>query len=1097
MKKRSLQTSVSAAVLVLGTMVATGVAQAQDTGAAASDTIVVTGSRIARDPNLVSPIPVQSLGEDQIENSGEVNLADVVNDVPALVASSTVDSNGSGSTGANSLNLRGMGGNRTLTLINGRRHVAGFEGSQAVDIGSVPTQLLQRVEVLTGGASAIYGSDAVTGVVNFILRDDFEGVNVNVRTGISSESDAGYVAFQGLIGRNFDSGRGNVVLSVDYTNDSDLRFGDRDWAANNLRSRGQANPALRFQNGDLDATSTPNFWAYYDFATTGRFRYGFRIPTAADFIAAYTAQFGAAPTLTAAEQALIDRAGSAPSRAILPQPTFSISSNLGVIAPADFGLGGGIGGAAGADTNSNGIDDCLESFVGWNSGFFGTGAFGLAGGCWVVDAGGNVRPYQDGLVASNFNGFGGDGIRDDFDEDFLIPETDKYTFNFNTTYDFEGGVRGFLEVKYSNSRSLYGGPLNTFYDLLFGAPDNPYLPAQLSDVTARAGGLYITRDPTDLGPNIDQSIRETMRFVGGFEGEFSNGWAWEIAANHGEFVRRNTNNNYVILDRFFAAIDAVTDPVTGNPACRSSVNPAAVPPTTIFGIPGFDAGIYTFTPGDGQCRPANIWGGPGAISQEAVDFITTSVVDELRLKQTVFSAQLVGDTSDFFNLPAGAIDFAAGVEHRKEESQNTRNAFDLGLLPIGSPAGAGTNIDTVSSNESLGFNATAGFANSTGEYDVTDIYAEVSVPLLEGAPLAEELTLDMAYRYADYSTIGGAGTWNVGGVWTPHSDISFRASVSQAIRAPNIGELFAPRSAAFFRPIDPCDVNEIPNAPDPGIRAANCAADGIPAGFTDPLSARFAGESGGNPNLNEETADTTSYGFVFQPSFFEGFSLTVDYWDVRIEDAIASVSAQDIVDNCYDSTTFPNAFCGQFTRNRDATSAQFLGFNFLSQGPINFAAVEAQGIDFAAAYSFDWAGNDFGIRLVGSKQEKLDFFTNPGDPTESDPELEEIQRPELSGTVDFTWGRGDLNLGWQVQYMSRQLLAGAEIETYESIFGDAAWADESYSHRFYGSYEFSDTLRFYGGINNVTDEEPFATNEGWPVGPRGRMFFIGVDATFG
>ena len=1082
---KTWKTSASLAALVAGIGLHS-TAFAQDETAEPQETITITGSRIARDPNLAAPIPVQTMSADQIRNTGEINLADAINDIPALVASSTQDSNASGSSGANSLNLRGMGGNRTLTLVNGRRSVGGFEGTQSVDIGSIPGQLVESVEVLTGGASAVYGSDAVTGVVNFILKDDYEGTNVSVTTGISGEGDSGYVTVQGLWGQNFDDDRGNVVISAEYINDSDLRFGDRDWAANNGRSRGQANPALRFQSGDISASSTPNLFNFYDFASTGRYLYGLRIPSEQDFIDDYVAEFGSAPSLTDAERALFERAATAPSRAILPFPTFSISSNLGVIAPADFGLGG-------VDTDGNGVDDCLDSFVGWNSGFFGNGAFGLAGGCWVVDDG-QVRPYQDGLVAGNFNGFGGDGIQDDFNEDYLVPETDRINLNFAANYDLTPGINVFTEVGFSHATSTYGGPLNTFYDLLWGAPDNPYLPAELAPVVARAGGLYITRDPTDLGPNIDETTRETIRFVGGAKGDFDNGWAWELAATYSQFTRETTNRNYVILDRFFAAIDAVTDPTTGDVVCRSDIDASATPPTTIFGIPAFDAGIYSFTPGDGQCAPANIWGGDGAISQEAIDFITTTTRDELELSQTVFSALLTGDSSEYFNLPAGPVSFAVGAEYRKEESENTRNPYDLGILPDGSPAGGGTLIGSVSGNDSLGFNAASAFANSSGDYDVTDLFAEISVPVLADLPFAQELTVGGAYRYADYSTIGGAETWSVNVTWTPVYDISFRATQSQAIRAPNINELFAPESAAFFRPIDPCDVNEIGNAADPALRAANCAADGIPADFTDPLSARFAGVSGGNPDLQEETADTLTVGVILQPRFLDGLTVTLDYWDVTIDDVIANVSAQDIVDNCYDSTSFPNNFCGLFSRNRDASSAQYLGFNSLRQSPINFAKVEASGYDLTAAYGFDWRGNDFGIRLVASQQENLDFFTNPSDLTETDPELKEIQRPEYTGTVDFTWARDSVSVGWQVQYMSEQLLAGAEIETYEAIYGDAAWADESYSHRLYGSWDYADNIRIFGGINNVTDEEPFVTGEGWPVGPRGRMFYIGVDA---
>lgn len=185
--------SSAALATTAGALTMTAVAQDDaDEEAAVQETIVVTGSRIPTDPNLASSTPVQSIDEAQIRLSGELNLADVVNDIPALVSSFTgantlTDGFADVDPGANILNLRGLGGERTLTLVNGRRHVAGFRGSQAVDIGTIPRALVENVEVTTGGASAIYGADAVTGVVNFILKDDFEGMQIDARAGISGK----------------------------------------------------------------------------------------------------------------------------------------------------------------------------------------------------------------------------------------------------------------------------------------------------------------------------------------------------------------------------------------------------------------------------------------------------------------------------------------------------------------------------------------------------------------------------------------------------------------------------------------------------------------------------------------------------------------------------------------------------------------------------------------------------------------------------------------------------------------------------------------------------------------------------------------------
>lgn len=1066
-----------------------------DEQAQPAETIFVTGSRIARDPNLASPVPVQQLGQEALQLSGEISLADVVNRIPALLASTTAENT---LTGANALNLRGLGATRTLTLVNGRRHVAGFEGSQAVDIGSIPRGLIERVEVLTGGASAVYGSDAVTGVVNFILQDDFDGFNLDVRAGMSSRGDAENASVQFLAGRNFHEGRGNIVFSLDLTADTRLTYGDRPWSRDNGLSRNLPNPALRFQRGDIGG-STPLFSNFYNFNQTGRYPYGLLIPTSAQaFINSYNATFGTALTpgdLSAAELALIERRNTAPSRAILPQPNFSISSKRGVISPGNFGI------APGIDLDGNGVPDCLDSFVGWNNSLVGTGSFGFAGGCWVVNDDGSVRPYQDGLVAANFNQFGGDGIEDVFNATSLIPQTERATANLNLRYDLTPNLRAFGEFKASRSVTERGTPLNTFYDLLYGAPDNPFLPVELQGLAVATGGLYITRDPTDLGPNYNTFTRDTYRAVAGLSGELPNGWSWEVSANFGQFTNEVVNSNTVILDRWFAAIDVVSDGA-GNPVCRSDLDPTAVPPTTIFEIPFFDPGFYSFTPGDGQCRPANIWAGPGGISQDAIDFITTETRDELQLEQTVFSALLTGDSSDYFSLPAGPIGFAAGAEYRRETSRFRRDPIDLGIIPAGAPFPEGTLISDVSANGSLGFAADSQFFNSSGSYDVTDLFVEVSVPILAGMPLAEELTFDAAYRYADYSTIGGAETWKVGLIWTPVQDISFRATQSQAIRAPNIDELFRPENPAFFRPVDPCDANEIANAPDPGLRAANCQAGGnglpgLPTTYLDPLSARFPGVAGGNPNLESETADTITVGFVFQPRFLPGFSLTVDYWNVEISDGIAFVTAQDIVDGCYDSSDFPNSgFCGLFTRETDASSPQFGGFRTLRQSFVNYASIEAQGYDFAANYGFAWHEYDITLGVVGTKQESLDFFSNPLDPTEVNPALEELQRPVWAGTANLGISRGPVSLGYNVQYQGPQALRGVQIETVDTVYGPAGMAPESYVHNLNGAFQVNDSVRVYGGINNVTDEFPFVTETAWPVGPRGRFFFVGVEASF-
>lgn len=1072
------------------------------------DEIVITGSRIARDPNSGSPVPVQSITGEQIRLSGSSDVTEILNELPALLnstaASESID-NGF-AVGQATLNLRGLGAVRTLVLVNGRRHVGGVGGTAIVDVSSIPSALIERTDVLTGGASAIYGSDAVTGVVNFILKDDYEGFEVTARGNLTDQADGGQIDISGIYGRNFANNRGNVTISGSYQRDNEITFGDRAFTRDNGLADDLPNPALRFQAGDIGA-ATPNFASRFSLGA-GRFPTGFSIPTAAQF-----ASFFPGVTPTAAEQALIDRAANAPARLIARQPTFSISSNRGVISGAQFT-------DPGLDLDNNGVSDCVQSSVGFNSLFDFAGSFGAAGGCFVVNDDGSVRPFQDGLISGTFNQFGGDGIQNNFDANFLTPEIRKYIGGINTQYEFSPAFIAFFEGKYVYQETRSGGPLNTFYDLLTVAPDNPFIPAVLQGVADDQGGLFVTRDPTDLGPNITTNKAQTFRLVGGLKGDLGNNLLWEISGNYGRSDLDSISPNRVIVDRFFAAIDVTTD-ASGNPICRSDISNTP-PPTTPFGIPAFDPAFLTFNPGDGQCRPANILGGPNSISAEAVDFITTTDISETTVDQLVFSGYVSGDSASWFKLPAGAIGFAAGAEFRRESSTSRFSALDQGILPVtindvfgdGSVTNvpAGTFLtdsiftgdpndpdDNLFVQQSLLFDPASLIRNSGGAFNVWEVFGEASVPLLKDVFLADSVTVSGAVRYANYSVnqVGSVLTWNVVGEWSPVRDIRFRVGYARPVRAPNISELFAPEQGAFFRPNDPCDQAQIDALVDTGdprgaIRAANCLADGIPVGFADPLSARFSGVTSGNTELREERARTFTAGGVIQPRWIPGLTLSADYWNIEIRDAIASVSAQDIVDNCYDSANFPNQFCGFFTRNQDPTSPQFRGFNFLRQTTINFASLEASGIDFSSSYRFSFGEHDFNLGVSGSHALKIDNFFDPGDPTAVDPELGELRRPRWSGNLSAGWANGPFSVGWNTQYLGRQALRAVEIETAEEIFGPAGIARRTTIHDLNGQYEFNKHLRIFGGVSNITEVRPFITEQAFPVSALGRTFFLGI-----
>jgi len=1010
---------------------------ADGAGREALEEVVVTGSRIPTDPNLVASTPVQFLDATELRLSGEINLAEIVNDIPALISSTTGENS---STGANALNLRGMGGERTLTLVNGRRHVAGFRGTQAVDIGSIPRALVERVEVTTGGASAIYGSDAVTGVVNFVLKDDFEGSQLDFRGGMSGEGDAENFAVDVLFGDNFADGRGNLVFALTVEEDSNITHGDRDWSRDNGISVTQANP---------DFLTNPN----------------------------------------------------APPRAVINNARFGLTSQAGSIAPGGFTTSSRTRNY-GIDINNNGIIDCQESPAGRTS---------YLAGCWITNPDGTVSVFKDGIRLSELWSVGGMGGAWAYhDADTLFPETDRVVVNLNSTFELNDTTKLFLEAKYVKGTSTRFSDQDTYWDTLVIQADNPFIPRQLQPVANRQGYLLLTKDPLDVSDD-NPSIydRETMRVVAGAQFEPFDGHQFELSANFGQTTNTSKTTG-PLLDRLFASMDAVRAP-NGNIVCRSDLDPRA-----FYEIDYFSAGnnfangeyfsnrYWTFRPGDGTCKPMNPFG-VRAASKESQDFVTASLVDTLVIEQLVVSATAAGQFEVLQGVLDGPVGYAAGIEYRDESSDNRLDPLTLGILPESTPLTPGVLAKSIDPwvNALISIDNVQQF-DTAGGYDVTDVFTEIRLPIFRGRMFAEELTLDGAVRLADYSTLGETTTWKAGLTWAPVSGLTFRGTISEAVRAPNISELFDPKLPIFIAAsTDPCDKNNI--TAGTAARQANCVAAlraaGVPAAsitgpnntyiWNNPLTARFAGTSGGNPNLSEETAETLTAGLVFAPSFINGLSITVDYWDVSIEEAVGAVSASDILQGCFDSASYPNVpFCTQFSRRADG------GLRTLDSGLLNFAKIEATGVDFAVNYRIPVGENVFGVRLVGSHQEELDRFFNPRNPADIDPEVEEIRLPEWSGNLNLTWNRGPIGVGVQMSYQSKQ--AVAEIQDVrglygkKALYGDAGFFDSVTIFDVNASFEWSESLNLYGGVNNVADEEPYSTQLAWPVGPRGRFFFFGL-----
>lgn len=952
----------------------TALPQAEDvatpTQQPSDDIVVITGSRIAR-PETSSPNPVTSFSAATLEQSGRTNLTDFLVQNPALIGSTTsADQSGStggfGATGTNLLNLRNLGTDRTLVLVDGRRHVAGLPGSASVDINTIPKDLLERVDVQTGGASAIYGADGVSGVVNFILKRNFEGIRVRGQAGISEDGDAGNRFASITVGKNFADGRGNVALSYEFTDDDRLNSFDR--------ARG----------GDPLAT--------------------FSLVRNPD-------DFPDSPTVY--------------DRILLNNLRYADSSRDGAV-----------------DLNLDGIPD-----------FTGTGA--------VYDRG-RLLPSSGGLTQGGSStpiaGYQGD----------LQPQNRVHNVNVISSFEFSDAFRVYAQGKYARTESFsVAQPSYDFFTYL--APDNAYLIERFGAAGA-ANGALLSRDNFDLGVRGESTERETWRGVIGAEGRITGNARYDLSYTYGQTSSTFLSTNYRLADRYFAALDAVRDPVSGQIVCRSTITGGNIDPNN------FDGPATTFTPGAGSaCRPLNLLG-ENVASQAALDFINVDLLNSYKVQQHVVSGSISGDFGALFELPGGPVGFAIGAEYRKEISDFVSDPF----LQRGELADI------------------AQIAPERGSFDVKEVFAELRAPLLSDLPFAHTLEFNAAVRLSDYSTVGNTSTWAFSGIYAPVRDLRIRGTYSQAVRAPNITELFAPTNGTFSFIDDPCDPTNLPEGTS--FRAANCTATLAAAGLTPAQIAAFnpvsdptatvslPGRVGGNPNLAEETARTWTAGIVLQPSFLRGLTITADWYDIRLENAVRTATAQEIVDLCVDQPTLDNVYCQSVTRS--GTTGYVSDYLV---GPQNVAAFETAGLDMSINYAFD-AGKigRFNVRLQGNYLDKLTFVPTPGADVENSKFTDFV--PEYSGNFDLTWTNGPVTLNYGLTYFSKtrrytedQLRANPDIADPQYF-----WYREKWEHDLQASFAVNDRFGFYFGVNNLTDEKGDVARIAYPYSEIGRYFYAGA-----
>ena len=954
----------------------------------AGDVIFVTGTRIQR-PEVATATPVVAVTAENIEQSGLTNVTELLTQTPALFNSEdNFDAAGSqartGAAGVNLLDLRNLGANRTLVLVDGRRHIAGISGEAAVDINTIPVGLIERVDVLTGGVSSVYGADGVSGVVNFIMRRDFEGIDVRAQHGFSDFGDAPSTFISATVGKNFADDRANIALSYEFRRDGRVAFGDR-------------------PNGEYEALT------------------------------------------------LVRNPNDVPDDPNLPDNIF-----LDRIGWSESSPGGGI----------------VTDFS------------------FVPTFNGDGTPYDLGTILpdSGFLAQGGDNTPVNSYQGDLQARTKHHSANAFLSYELTPAIRFFAEGKYVRSENFtIAQPSFDFFT--FVGEENPFIPQNIVDAggTAAFGGILFNRDNFDFGTRDEIFERDLYRGVVGFDGDIGENARFEVSYVYGQNDTKYISTSQRIEDRYFAALDAVDQGLflngvaNGVVDCRVNLDGGAIVDAFNF---NYGEAPQTFAPG--ECVPLNIFG-EGAPSQAALDFILTDTQNEYTLKQHVVNGFVSGDFGSFFELPGGAVGFAVGAEYRKEQSDFRPDAISTQVTTFDPNAGVLADLALLGPEQ--------------GEFDVWEAFGELSIPILSDRPFFETLELTVAGRYSDYSTVGSTEAWSVGGQWAPIRDIRFRGSYSESVRAPNITELFAPRTGTFLFLDDPCDPSNVnQGAPN---REANCRAliEGLGVdydtfNFADDIasSASIEGIVSGTPDLLEEEAKTWTAGVVLQPRFIPGLSLTFDWFDISLTDAVRTPLLQETAEFCVDAPTLDNPFCDAITRS--GTTGFVTSYVV---GPQNVAFIDTAGADITLNYGFepgDGSWGRFDLRGTLGYLDKFEFL--PANGGTVDVERKEVGFPEWTGNADITWRKGAFLVNYGVQYIGDQL----RFEN-DEIAADPDIVDPEFlviGDRLIHDFRVEvtpnqDLFSVYAGVNNFTNELPAQGLDNTPTGWLGRYFYAGIRIT--
>jgi len=1010
--KIALMATTASAVLFAG-MAQAQEASSESGGEPASqvEDVVVVGTNI-RGARTTAALPVVVADREQIEATGATTGDELLRTIPQMGdvlfdSANNPQTSNSARGDVNSVNLRSLGVGNTLVLLNGRRLVQHPTSQGTSDTGTVPVLSynsnaipvsgLERLEVLLDGAAAIYGADAVAGVVNTVLRDNIDGLTVSARYGGAEGTQMRDTEFNLFTGKNFE--RGNVSLFANYAQRTALWASDQDFT----------------RSDDI----RPLFADYEDFAGV---------------------------------QSLDGRSSHTPwarlsvgSRAVIRSNGTAVTNSAGAFRfqPSSFGCGVEVGG-----------DICLSS--------------------------GN----------HNFNTTNRDMRYDTRHETTVRPSVERLNLFLTGRYDLTDSVEAFGEIGYYSAHSrAVQPPVVNLNQIWIPASNyyNPFGPVTFADGSANpnrlpgltgvpAAGLPVLMTNyrfVDTGFQVVRVDNYQARLLGGLRGEWR-GFDWETALVYSEAEAEDVspNINMTVLQKQLA----LSTPDAYNPF-------------------------------SGGCVATTSYGDCSTSSQAAIDAI---VFDMRRLSRTTLTmADFKLSRGDLFNLPAGPVGMAVGIEARRETQEDDRDANVDGTFTFTDMVTGETNLSNVS--------AVSPNPDTKGSREVFSTYIEFALPLVSpemNIPLIYQLDMQLAGRYEHYSDFGSVAKPKVAVAWDVVPGVRVRGSYSEGFRAPNLEQTNATQYSRLAS----------------GVDYVRCEAD-LRAGRIANFSACSQNTSGasllvaGNPDLEPEESTNSSYGLVLQPSFipdrFGAFTFTIDRWRIEQEKIVGLLGAQTAL--ALDYLNRVEGGSNPLVNRRDPTPEDILLFESTGLTPvgevisindrfINLQPQTVSGLDLGMNWSL--RRTRFGTFIVNVNASKLDEFSrDPGDIVNALyaaraagtinagttlPETAQLVgqngRPEWRVNASLTWRKGPIRAGVSSQYISdfdQPGLLGASNE---------AWVvDSRQTINAYVDYEFPAETRLRLGVRDLTDQGPPLADNGYRGSvhsPWGRYWYVNASKSF-